>query len=98
MIVVTGAITECGGWGDWSMDSSRWGLVSRRRSGGRRKLVECTGMGRRMRMGRAGGKIVDRSRNKASQDKPSRVGRWESVTWRIKQQEKGASLCESASV
>lgn len=57
------------------MDSSRWGLVGRRRSGGRRKPVECTGMGRRMR--RVGGNIVNGGRNKASQDKPSRVGRWE---------------------
>lgn len=39
--------------------------------------MECAGMGGKMRMGRAGGKIVDGGRNKASQDKLSRVGRRE---------------------
>jgi len=54
MIVVMWAIADCGIWGDWNMDSSRWGLVGKRRSGGRRKPVECSRMGGKMRMGRVG--------------------------------------------
>jgi len=98
MIVVMWAIADCGIWGDWNMDSRRLGLVGKRRSGGRRKPVECSGMGGKVRMGRVGGNIVNGGHNKASQDKPSRVGRREKryLTNKTTKERRIAKSAESA--